>query len=313
MSNVLAAPKAFVSYAWDSESHQQWVVQLATRLRSNGVDVVLDVWDTRLGTDLGHFMESGITSADRVLVVCSDQYIAKCHEPRGGVGYEKKMLTSRLYADLQSTLVVPVIHNRTAEPLTPDFLGLTKYVDFRDSARYEASYQELLHDIHGKQMVAVPSLGPNPFDQVPAADVPRIVSNSAARYASPTLSGRVAFDYTNNNGNYLIGSGDMAFTVQFSESGDGSIHLYNDPANIDTIALAPNVTSFEAVGDAYAFDASSRSRTLQVGDAAILRNRNGYYAVLLAQKVVTRASAPDRQHNIVFDYMIQANRTPVFP
>ena len=41
-----------------------------------------------------------------------------------------------------------------------------EYVDFRESARYEASYQELLHDIHGKQMVAVPSLGPNPFVQL---------------------------------------------------------------------------------------------------------------------------------------------------
>ncbi|WP_370457663.1 SEFIR domain-containing protein [Rufibacter sp. XAAS-G3-1] len=34
--------KVFISYSHDSNNHKDWVLQLATRLRLNGVDVILD-------------------------------------------------------------------------------------------------------------------------------------------------------------------------------------------------------------------------------------------------------------------------------
>ena len=40
-------PKVFISYSHDSDAHKQWVIDLGTRLRRHGVDVVLDHWDTR--------------------------------------------------------------------------------------------------------------------------------------------------------------------------------------------------------------------------------------------------------------------------
>jgi hypothetical protein len=39
-------PQVFISYSHDSDEHKNWIIQLATRLRSNGVDVILDVWNT---------------------------------------------------------------------------------------------------------------------------------------------------------------------------------------------------------------------------------------------------------------------------
>ena len=51
------APTVFVSYSHDGEEHSDWVLQLATRLRSNSVDVILDRWNLRLGQDLAAFME----------------------------------------------------------------------------------------------------------------------------------------------------------------------------------------------------------------------------------------------------------------
>ena len=33
----ITEPKVFISYSHDSEEHKSWVLQLATRLRSNGV------------------------------------------------------------------------------------------------------------------------------------------------------------------------------------------------------------------------------------------------------------------------------------
>ncbi len=276
------------------------------------MDVLLDVWDTRLGSDLASFMESGITSADRVIVVCSDQYVAKANAPTGGVGYEKNMLTPRLMDDLGSELVIPVIRNRTSSPKMAAFLGSAKYVDFLDDANYEEKYAELLHDIHGRQIQAVPPLGRNPFNLMPPAEVPNALRNDAARYVSPAASGGVAFDYTNNSGHYVIGSGDMAFTISMSEAGHGSIYVLQDPPNIHTVALAPNVTDFEEIADANLFDSSSRHRTIKVGDAAILRNLAGYYVVLLLDRVVTRESADDGQHQVEFRYRIQTNKSAVF-
>lgn len=276
------------------------------------MDVLLDVWDTRLGSGLAFFMESGITSADRVIVVCSDQYVAKANAPLGGVGYEKKMLTPRLMDDLGSELVIPVIRNRTSSPKMPTFLGSAKYLDFAEDGSYEEKYSELIHDIHGRQIQAVPPLGQNPFNFMQQGEVSNALRNDAGRYVSPAFAGTVRFDYTNNSGNYVIGAGEMAFTVNLSTAGPGAIHLYQDPADISGIALATNVASFDEVKDASRFDSSSRSRTIRVGDAAVLRNTSGFYAVLLVDRVVTRDTALDGQHQIDFRYRIQPNLSPLF-
>ena len=42
-------PRVFVSYSHDSQAHKDWVLKLATRLLANGVEVILDQWDLRLG------------------------------------------------------------------------------------------------------------------------------------------------------------------------------------------------------------------------------------------------------------------------
>ena len=51
------APTVFVSYSHDGEEHLAWALQLATRLRSNGVDAILDRWNLSLGQDLAAFIE----------------------------------------------------------------------------------------------------------------------------------------------------------------------------------------------------------------------------------------------------------------
>ena len=57
------APLVFVSYSHDSDSHSDWVLQLATRLRSNGVDTILDRWNLQLGQDVAAFIEKGLSAA----------------------------------------------------------------------------------------------------------------------------------------------------------------------------------------------------------------------------------------------------------
>ena len=52
------SPKVFISHSHDSESHKAWVLRLATALRDNGVDAVLDRWDLSPGQDTAAFTSS---------------------------------------------------------------------------------------------------------------------------------------------------------------------------------------------------------------------------------------------------------------
>jgi len=54
---VAQAPKVFISYSWSSPQHRQWVLDLATQLRENAVDVTIDKWDLKEGHDATAFME----------------------------------------------------------------------------------------------------------------------------------------------------------------------------------------------------------------------------------------------------------------
>ena len=99
---TIPAPRLFVSYSPDSEPHNDWVLSLATRLAANGVNVVLDQWDLTLGSDLPRFMESGLSEADRVLVICTSQYVEKANAGTGGVGYEKMILTAQVMRDVKT-------------------------------------------------------------------------------------------------------------------------------------------------------------------------------------------------------------------
>ncbi|QDK35541.1 MULTISPECIES: toll/interleukin-1 receptor domain-containing protein [Sphingomonadaceae] len=53
------APRLFISYSHDDQAHKDWVLMLATRLVANGVDVLLDQWDMRLGSDLSAVSTNG--------------------------------------------------------------------------------------------------------------------------------------------------------------------------------------------------------------------------------------------------------------
>jgi len=231
------APRVFVSYSHDSQAHKDWVLKLATRLVANGVDVILDQWDLSLGGDLPRFMEAGLVGANRILAVCTSAYTEKANMGSGGVGYEKMILTAQLMQDTSSERIIPVVRDNEAKPPVPTFLASKVYVDFRDDAIYESSYAELVREIHGHKIRPRPRLGTDPFAVAPATVSPQI-SFSAERYVSPALTGTVVFDYSNNNGRYVVGSGDMAFETAWSGGSSVSIHAYSDPPSIRAIALA---------------------------------------------------------------------------
>ena len=83
-------PKIFISYSWSSVAHENRVRELAERLMSDGVLVVLDKWDLKEGQDKFKFMEQMVNdpSIKRVLIICDKEYAEKADERKGGAGTE---------------------------------------------------------------------------------------------------------------------------------------------------------------------------------------------------------------------------------
>ena len=159
-------PKVFISYSHDSDEHKQWVLKLCTKLRENGVDVMLDQWDIRLGTDQTVFMEK-LSTADRVLVICTDIYVKKADNREGGVGYEGLIITAQIAENLQTDKFIPIIRQSSNEKKMPIFFGKKQYIGFTDDDRFDEKFSELLHDIHGVPIIPKPPLGENPLPKQP--------------------------------------------------------------------------------------------------------------------------------------------------
>jgi hypothetical protein len=176
----VAEPKAFISYSHDSPAHKAWVLKLATDLRANGVDATLDQWDLSPGQDLVAYMHHGITTSDRVLLVCSHLYVQKAEQGSGGVGYERLVLTAELVQNIDTRKFVPLVRDNNAKAKVPTFLGPRLYIDFSKDTEYETKLEELLRELLGIPSSVKPPLGPNPF----SGSAPPVTS--LARGVGPT-------------------------------------------------------------------------------------------------------------------------------
>jgi hypothetical protein len=159
----MSVPKVFISYSHDSKEHKEWVARLATDLRSNGVDVVLDQWDLALGQDVAMFMQRGVSSSDRVIMVCSETYVSKADAGTGGVGYERLIITSEVVENIDTKKFIPVVRGNASSLKVPRFMGPRLYVDFTRDDEYAVRLEEILREIHNSPTMAKPPLGPSPF------------------------------------------------------------------------------------------------------------------------------------------------------
>ena len=300
--DTAAAPRVFMSYASEPR-HDGWVLRLASRLESNGVEVVLDQWDVGFGANLAAFMEQGLVGSDRVVCVCSDTYVTKANTGVRGVGYEKKIMSAQMLTNANSEHVIPILRDVAAEPPTPTFLTGVRYVDFRDDAMFEEKYRELVYDLYGRSVKPRPPRGPNPFAAKSEALTELAVRFDKTAFESTALVGMATFRYTDNNGTFTFGSSPDIFQLHVSTAGIGSVHVYRDSSNIQAIGLAQQI-AIEDLAAPESYDGSSRVRTAREGDTVVLTNRDGRVAAVEVLKVSTRDNAPDGIPLMTFRYAV---------
>lgn len=139
----METPKAFISYAWESDELKEWVKSLATELRNDGIDVKLDRWEVAPGDQMPHFMEKSVRENDYVLIICTPKYKTKSENRIGGVGYEGDIMTAEVLQNSNHRKFIPILKSGTKETSIPTWLLGKYYVDLSNEKHFDNNYSDL--------------------------------------------------------------------------------------------------------------------------------------------------------------------------
>jgi hypothetical protein len=176
ISESLPSPKAFISYSWSSPGHQEQVRLWAERLLSDGIDVVIDIFDLKEGHDKYSFMERMVLDPHitHVLVVCDRSYAEKADAKKAGVGTESQIISSEVYAKVEQSKFIPIAceFSNDREPFLPVFLKSRIWIDFSSPEATNQNWEQLVRLLHGKPAHKKPQLGKPPAYISAAPDAP---------------------------------------------------------------------------------------------------------------------------------------------
>jgi hypothetical protein len=157
MAAARPTPRAFLSYAWESDEHREWVRRFAIQLRNDGVNITLDQWEVQPGDQLPAFMERAVRENDYVIIVCTPTYRERSNERRGGVGYEGDIMTAEAMTTQNHRKFIPVYRaGNTWEEASPTWLRGKYYIDLRNNPYSQERYEDLLTTLHGLRPAAPP-------------------------------------------------------------------------------------------------------------------------------------------------------------
>ena len=170
MSTQTTSPKIFISYSWKPFTNKQKVIQLAERLTSNSVHVILDDWDLKEGQDKYKFMEQMVNEPEvkRVLLICNKEYAEKANKRTGGVGIESLIVSDEIYSKADQTKFIPILfeYDENNKPYVPTFVKTRIFIDLSNDEVFEDNYELLMRNIFDKPLSKRPPLGtPPPYIQ----------------------------------------------------------------------------------------------------------------------------------------------------
>lgn len=167
-------PKIFISYSWTTPQHEDWVISLAERLISDGVDVVIDKWYLKEGHDKYNFMETMVKSPEiqKVLIILDKKYSEKAETRTGGVGTETQIISPKIYGDVSQEKFIPIVKEKdeTGIAFVPTFLESRIYIDLSIPDKFEENYESLLRNIYQRPAFSKPKIGKAPsylFEETP--------------------------------------------------------------------------------------------------------------------------------------------------
>jgi hypothetical protein len=144
-----ANEEVFISYSHDSVEHVQRILALSNRLRSDGIDCVLDQYETSPPEGWPRWMDKKIRDSKYVVLVCTEQYFCRVmgeeQEGKGlGVRWEGNLIYQHFYnAGAINHRFIPVVWEYGHKHFIPTPLQGATYYSLSDASGYNDLYLRL--------------------------------------------------------------------------------------------------------------------------------------------------------------------------
>lgn len=160
-------PKVFISYCWSNDAYITKVVEFAQRMRVDGINVVLDKFQMKLGNDMNNFMEKCVSdpSVTNVLILLTPDYKTKADSRSGGAGRETQIISGEVYSNAENTKFIPILFEKRGEDAAaciPTYLQQRRYLDMSEDSDFEEKYMELVKVLYGREKYVENPLGSKP-------------------------------------------------------------------------------------------------------------------------------------------------------
>jgi hypothetical protein len=154
-------PKVLISYSHDSPAHAEHVLELADRLRGDGIDCMIDQYVVAPAEGWPRWMDKQIRDSDFVLMVCTETYYQRVMAGEGpgkglGVRWEGQLIYQAIYrAESMNTMFIPVLFESGNYAHIPAPVQSTTFY----FARTEEGYEELYRRLTNQPRALKPALG----------------------------------------------------------------------------------------------------------------------------------------------------------
>ena len=140
-------PKVFISYSHDSKEHQDRVLALSDKLRSEGIDCSLDQYEDSPPEGWPKWMDRNIKKSDFVLVVCTEIYYSRVmgtDEKGMGIKWESSLIYQHLYnAGANNTKFIPIYFKDGKFEHIPEPLQGSTFYNVDEEEEYDKLYWRL--------------------------------------------------------------------------------------------------------------------------------------------------------------------------
>jgi len=145
----MTTPTVFISYSHDSAEHADRILDFANQLVQDGIDVVLDQYESSPPEGWPRWMDKHIRSADFVLMVCTETYFRRVmgdEKPGAGLGvkWEGNLIYQHIYnAGTTDTRFISVLFEHGQVEHIPTPLQGATYYHIDTSDGYEECYRRM--------------------------------------------------------------------------------------------------------------------------------------------------------------------------
>lgn len=281
----------FISYAWTSPAHREWVRLLASQLHLLGYDVKIDE-RVDYGSSLSGFMQE-VTSATHVLMIVDENYVLRADTmPDSGVGIENRWISGAFSSKPSTWLSLVFVQNSALK--VPAWLSThsPKGFDFNSTPEKNIFPGSVQIDEIWRWIEGLPASKDHATSLAEvrkrAARIERInAQRDPANYACHALKGRVTFRHKDHS-HFKVGNNEYEFKINFSGRSQNSVYVYID-SGLKAVGLI-TASSYDPLSVS-TFLTPARTAEPIVGQSVVCMNSHGALCVLTIEEVQPEVNA----------------------